>query len=110
MPPDISWDVRDLLLKLLQKDPKVRLGAKGAHEIKAHTFFKVTAVLHLDQALYMCYYCYYRPMTTKTMMMVMIMMMMMIVRVRDDHGGDHDDNDDVDDSQTHGYDSGDLWC
>ena len=21
-----------------------------------------------------------------------------------------DDNDDVDDSQTHGYDSGDLWC
>ncbi|CAH3040950.1 unnamed protein product [Porites lobata] len=40
MPPDISWDVRDLLLKLLQKDPKVRLGAKGAHEIKAHSFFK----------------------------------------------------------------------
>ena len=30
----------------------------------------------------------------------------MIVRVRDDH----DDNDDVDDSQTRGYDSGDLWC
>ena len=54
MPPDISWDVRDLLLKLLQKDPKVRLGAKGAHEIKAHSFFKVTAVLRLDQAMYLC--------------------------------------------------------
>ena len=34
------------------------------------------------------------------------MMMLMIVRVRDDH----DDNDDVDDSQTRGYNSGDLWC
>ena len=64
MPPDISWDVRDLLLKLLQKDPKVRLGAKGAHEIKAHSFFKVTAVLRLDQAVYMCCYYCYRPMTT----------------------------------------------
>ena len=41
MPPDISREVTDLLLKLLQKDPKVRLGAKGAHEIKAHSFFKV---------------------------------------------------------------------
>ena len=41
MPPDISREVVDLLLKLLQKDPKVRLGAKGAHEIKAHPFFKV---------------------------------------------------------------------
>ena len=41
MPPDISRDVMDLLLKLLQKDPKVRLGGKGAHEIKAHPFFKV---------------------------------------------------------------------
>ncbi|KAK2567650.1 Ribosomal protein S6 kinase alpha-5 [Acropora cervicornis] len=40
MPPDISRDVMDLLLKLLQKDPKVRLGGKGAHEIKAHPFFK----------------------------------------------------------------------
>ena len=43
-------------------------------------------------------------------MMMMMMMMMMIVRVRDDHDGDHDDNHDVDDSQTRGYDSGDLWC
>ena len=41
MPPDISREVMDLLLKLLQKDPKVRLGAKGAHEIQAHPFFKV---------------------------------------------------------------------
>ena len=82
MPPDISWDVRDLLLKLLQKDPKVRLGAKGAHEIKAHSFFKVTAVLRLDQALYVqcCYFCY-RPMTT------------------DDDDDDDDDDDGDDDSQ-----------
>ena len=42
MPPDLSPEVLDLLLKLLQKDPKVRLGAKGAHEIQAHPFFKVT--------------------------------------------------------------------
>ena len=77
MPPDISWDVRDLLLKLLQKDPKVRLGAKGAHEIKAHSFFKVTAVLRLDHAMYLCCYCCYRPMTTD----------------------DDDDDDDDDDSQ-----------
>ena len=77
MPPDISWDVRDLLLKLLQKDPKVRLGAKGAHEIKAHSFFKVTAVLRLDQVVYMCCYCCYGPMTTD----------------------DDDDDDDDDDSQ-----------
>jgi len=41
MPPDISREVTDLLLKLLQKDPKLRLGAKGAHEIQAHPFFKV---------------------------------------------------------------------
>lgn len=44
MPPDISREVMDLLLKLLQKDPKVRLGAKGAHEIQAHPFFKVSSV------------------------------------------------------------------
>ncbi|CAH3043153.1 unnamed protein product [Pocillopora meandrina] len=40
MPADISGDVVDLLLKLLQKDPKVRLGAKGAQDIKDHPFFK----------------------------------------------------------------------
>ena len=51
MPPDISREVVDLLLKLLQKDPKVRLGAKGAQEIKAHPFFKV-----INNAIYM-YYC-----------------------------------------------------
>ena len=44
MPPDISREVTDLLLKLLQKDPKVRLGAKGAHEIQAHPFFKVHVI------------------------------------------------------------------
>jgi len=41
MPHDLSPDAIDLIKKLLQKDPKVRLGAKGAHEIKRHPFFKV---------------------------------------------------------------------
>ena len=80
MPPDISWDVRDLLLKLLQKDPKVRLGAKGAHEIKAHPFFKVTAFLHLDQALYKKIMCYY-----------------ITVLCYDNKGNDDDDDGDDDD-------------
>ena len=44
MPPDISREVSDLLHKLLQKDPKLRLGAKGAHEIQAHSFFKVRVI------------------------------------------------------------------
>ncbi|KXJ25800.1 ribosomal protein S6 kinase alpha-5 [Exaiptasia diaphana] len=40
MPHDISIEAIDLIKKLLQKDPKARLGAKGAHEIKKHVFFK----------------------------------------------------------------------
>ncbi|EDO39163.1 predicted protein, partial [Nematostella vectensis] len=40
MPHDLSAEAIDLLHKLLQKDPKKRLGAKGAHELKAHPFFK----------------------------------------------------------------------
>jgi len=54
MPPDISREVTDLLLKLLQKDPKVRLGAKGAHEIQAHPFFKVRVISNS-----LIWYCYY---------------------------------------------------
>lgn len=41
MPQDLSSEAVDLIRKLLQKDPKVRLGAKGAHEIKKQPFFKV---------------------------------------------------------------------
>lgn len=37
---EISADGRDLVEKLLKKDPKRRLGRNGAHEIKAHRFFK----------------------------------------------------------------------
>lgn len=38
--PDIvPLDARDLLEKLLTRDPKRRLGANGATEIKSHKFF-----------------------------------------------------------------------
>ena len=47
MPADISREVVDLLLKLLQKDPKVRLGAKGAQDIKDHPFFKVDVMQNI---------------------------------------------------------------
>lgn len=39
MPPHFSEKARDLLTKLLVRDPTKRLGAKGASEIKNHPFF-----------------------------------------------------------------------
>lgn len=36
---DLSPDARDLMERLMCTDPKSRLGAKGADEIKAHPFF-----------------------------------------------------------------------
>jgi len=33
-------DLEDLITRLLSKDPKARLGAKGAEEVKQHPFFK----------------------------------------------------------------------
>jgi len=39
IPDTFSPDLKDLILNLLAKDPKVRLGANGAQEIKAHSFF-----------------------------------------------------------------------
>lgn len=37
---DPHRDLRDLLTKLLDRDPNARLGAKGAEMIKAHDFFR----------------------------------------------------------------------
>lgn len=40
MPDHISANCKDLLTKLLDKDPEKRLGStKGAEEVKAHVFF-----------------------------------------------------------------------
>lgn len=38
-PSDISKESVDLLSKLFKKDPKKRLGSKGANEVKTHPFF-----------------------------------------------------------------------
>lgn len=39
-PNDMDRDARDLLAKLLDRDPAKRLGANGAAEIKSHRFFE----------------------------------------------------------------------
>ena len=41
MPRDFSTEVRDFILRLLVKNPRKRLGASGASEVKKHKFFKV---------------------------------------------------------------------
>ena len=43
MPRTISRNAQDLILRLLQKDPKQRLGGgpTGLEEIKAHPLFRV---------------------------------------------------------------------
>ncbi|XP_018111814.1 ribosomal protein S6 kinase, 90kDa, polypeptide 4 L homeolog isoform X1 [Xenopus laevis] len=40
LPSFLSFEARDLLHKLLRKDPKKRLGAAGASQIKEHPFYK----------------------------------------------------------------------
>jgi serine/threonine protein kinase len=40
LPPSLSPRASDLLQRLLDKDPAVRLGAEGVAEIKAHQFFE----------------------------------------------------------------------
>jgi len=40
MPSHLSKNVKDLLSKLLTKDPTKRLGANGAQEIKQHPAFE----------------------------------------------------------------------
>lgn len=40
VPEDVSNEAKDLIRKLLCKDPKKRLGFNGAHEIKQHPWFK----------------------------------------------------------------------
>ena len=41
MPHHFSAELRDFILRLLIKDPKKRLGARGSEEVKRHPFFKV---------------------------------------------------------------------
>lgn len=36
----MSRDLKDLILRLLAKEPERRLGHKGASEVKSHSFFK----------------------------------------------------------------------
>ena len=36
----MSPDLKDLLMRLLSRNPLERLGVKGADEIKSHAFFK----------------------------------------------------------------------
>nr|VDD59972.1 unnamed protein product [Brassica oleracea] len=38
--PEMSYEARDLIDRLLTKDPHQRLGARGAAEVKQHIFFK----------------------------------------------------------------------
>lgn len=40
MPASFSSPLKDFVKRLLAKDPKSRLGANGADEVKAHSFFK----------------------------------------------------------------------
>ena len=40
IPKSFSHDVKDLILRLLTKDPMSRMGATGAAEIKKHPFFR----------------------------------------------------------------------
>lgn len=40
LPKNASADLQDLLNKLLEKDPKKRLGANGATEVMNHKWFK----------------------------------------------------------------------
>ena len=43
IPKDFSPQVKDLIQKLLIKDPVRRLGSRGAEEVKKHPFFKVSS-------------------------------------------------------------------
>ena len=40
MPDTMSSELKDLILKLLAKEPERRFGHKGAEEVKSHPFFK----------------------------------------------------------------------
>jgi len=40
IPEEFSAELKDLLIGLLSKDPRTRLGYRGAEEIKKHAFFK----------------------------------------------------------------------
>jgi ribosomal protein S6 kinase alpha-5 len=46
IPSRLSSDVRDLIRRLLEKNPQKRLGARGVEEIKKHKFFRVSPELN----------------------------------------------------------------
>ena len=39
-PDEMGMDARNLITRLLSRDPENRLGSNGAEEIKKHPFFK----------------------------------------------------------------------
>ena len=59
MPSSFSTDARDLVLKLLCKDPSARIGSgpTNANEIRKHHFFKVNATLLLLLHVRCCWCC-----------------------------------------------------
>jgi serine/threonine protein kinase len=40
MPEDVDADATDLIRRLLEKDPKMRIGSNNLKDIKMHPFFK----------------------------------------------------------------------
>lgn len=40
LPPYLSEEAKDLIVKLLERNPERRLGAGGAEEVKQHPWFK----------------------------------------------------------------------
>ena len=40
IPEDVDSDAADLIRKLLEKDPKMRIGSNNLKDIKMHPFFK----------------------------------------------------------------------
>ena len=46
-PDEMGKDARNLITRLLSRDPENRLGSNGAEEIKKHPFFKSSASLSL---------------------------------------------------------------
>ncbi len=46
-PDEMGKDARNLITRLLSRDPENRLGSNGAEEIKKHPFFKSSMSLFL---------------------------------------------------------------
>jgi len=57
-PDEMGKDARNLITRLLSRDPESRLGSNGAEEIKKHPFFKSSTSLFLFLFLSsFCLYC-----------------------------------------------------